>query len=277
MGGWGLGSLLYNSGYLGYYNPYYTGYSGYGFDYSQPIIVAYNTDVVNPPPVSEGQSADDTLNAAIAAFQQNDYETALQIVNRGIGTYPDDAVLHEFRALVLFAKGDYQQAAATLHSLLAVGPGWDWSTMSQFYTDVATYTTQLRALEAAVKEHPDNAGARFVLAYHYLSDGFADNASHQLQEVVRQVPNDRVAAELLRMLTAKQTAPAGQLGQTPAESATPVPPPAAEAAATAMPIDPTAVIGHWKTARDDVRNPRLLSHLLPRKRLLQQCQSIPQP
>ena len=95
--------------------------------------------------------ADEVLNEADAAFKQNDYDKALDIVNQGITKYPDDAVLHEFRALVLFAKGDYQQSAATIHAVLAVGPGWDWTTLSSLYGNVGTYTEQLRALEAAVK------------------------------------------------------------------------------------------------------------------------------
>ena len=43
LGGWGLGSLGYNSGYLGYANPYYTTTGSSGYNYSQPIPVAYNT------------------------------------------------------------------------------------------------------------------------------------------------------------------------------------------------------------------------------------------
>ena len=60
---------------------------------------------------------------------------------------PTDAVLHEFRALVLFAMGDYRQSAAVVHSVLAVGPGWDWTTMSSLYPDPNRYTQQLAALE----------------------------------------------------------------------------------------------------------------------------------
>ena len=41
---------------------------------------------------------------------------------------PNDASLHEFRALVLFALGQYEQAAATLYAVLSNGPGWDWTT-----------------------------------------------------------------------------------------------------------------------------------------------------
>ena len=38
------------------------------------------------------------------------------------GALPGDAVLHEFRALCLFALGEYQQAASPLYAVLSVGP-----------------------------------------------------------------------------------------------------------------------------------------------------------
>ncbi|WP_083842896.1 tetratricopeptide repeat protein [Schlesneria paludicola] len=265
LAGWGLGSLLYNSGYLGYYNPYYaSGYGNYGsgssYSYAQPIPVAYNVDDTQTTVAGDGQSADDILNAAISSFKQNDYDTALATINSGVSKYPSDSVMHEFRGLVLFAKGDFPQAAATLHSVLAVGPGWNWTTLSSLYSDVAVYTTQLRALEAAVKNRPDDAAQRFVLAYHYLSDGYPDSAAKQLQEVVRLVPNDRVASDMLKMVSAPQATSTDQTGQaagqpTPEPPAAPTAIPAgglpSPANPSAKPIDPSAVVGVWKATRDD--------------------------
>ena len=173
-GGWGLGALAYNSGYLGYSNPYYNGSFG-GYNYAQPIPVDYG---VSPTAVvAEGNPADAALNAAVAAFKQNDYDAALDIINKGIAQYPTDSVMHEFRGLVLFAKGDYQQAAATIHSVLAIGPGWDWTTLASLYTNIVIYTDQLRALEAFVREHPQDGASRFLLGYHYMTAGHADAAA----------------------------------------------------------------------------------------------------
>lgn len=259
LAGWGLGSMLYNSGYLNYYNPYYSGVGGYGgYNYSQPIPVAYNDDSTVSVASDSGSSAEQVLTTAVAAFKQNDYDTALKIVNTGISQYPSDAVLHEFRALVLFAKGDYAQAAATIHSVLAVGPGWDWTTLSGLYSDVAVYTAQLRSLEAAVKEHPDDGAMRFLLAYHYMSDGYPDSAAKQLQQVTRQVPNDRVAADLLKMISAQQP---NNNAQTSSAIADPAPqPPANQTVSNASSpapsqsgpaIDPAALAGSWKAKRDD--------------------------
>jgi len=256
LGAWGLGSLLYNSGYLGYWNPYYgSSYAGV-YDYSQPIPVDYGATyaVGNDP---SQNPADAMLTDAIAAFKQGDYDASLDIVNKAIGQYPSDSVLHEFRALVLFAKADYQQAAATLHSVLAVGPGWDWTTLSSLYPSLAIYADQLRALESFVVNHPQDGAARFVVAYHYMSAGHRDAARRQLEQVVQLVSNDRVAADLLRMLTPadQSQAPPGIAG---APGPTPHPPdessPSAAARASTpseKAIDPAMLVGKWKATRDD--------------------------
>lgn len=255
LGAWGLGALAYNSGYLGYSNPYYGsgfgGGGGGGYNYSQPIPVVYGVQA----PVGTGQnSADDALNAAIAAFKQADYDAALDITNKGIAQFPSDSVLHELRALVLFAKGDYQQAAATIHSVLAVGPGWDWTTLASLYGNIAIYTDQLRALEGSVRSNPQDPGAHFLLAYHYMTAGHADAAVKQLQQVMTIVPTDRTAGDMLKMISAPQTAQTAEATDAgPAQRPTPQPPVDTRPAATAeaAPIDPAMLVGTWQAARDD--------------------------
>tara|TARA_R110002111_G_scaffold255157_1_gene321302 strand:+ start:97561 stop:99309 length:1749 start_codon:yes stop_codon:yes gene_type:complete len=232
LGGWGLGTLLYNSGYLGYSNPYYVNSGTTIYNYSQPIPVS-SVLVEN-----DVNSTDEVMNNAVAAFQQEDYNASLDIINQGIARYPDDAVFHEFRALVLFARGDYQQAAATIHSVLAVGPGWDWTTLSSFYLDVDTYTAQLRALEAA----PQDAATRFLQAYQYLCCGHAEAAAEQLRIVVQLKPNDRVAVDMLKMLAPPQ--PDSQT--TPAPQPTP-----ASNQASVTSINPETLVGTWQATRPD--------------------------
>ena len=245
LGGWGLGSLYYNSGYLGYSNPYYINrYGSFGnYNYSQPIPVAYNAAVVAQ---NDPNSASEVLDSAIAAFQQNNYAAALDITNKGLGQYPDDAVLHEFRALVLFATQDYQQAAATIHSVLAVGPGWDWTTLSGLYANVAIYTEQLRALESFTRANPQDAASRFLLAYHYMSCGHPDAAVRPLQEVVKLMPGDRVAADVLKMISPPVAAQPGVTTEQP----TPQPPPESIRPA-AKPVDPGILVGTWNAGRPD--------------------------
>ena len=245
LGGWGLGSLIYNSGYLGYSNPYYVNSGTTVYNYTQPIPVSYNTEVaVNE---TDSTSADTVLNEAVEAFRQNDYDQSLDITNKGIAQYSDDAVLHEFRSLVLFAKQDFQQSAATIHSVLAVGPGWDWTTMSGMYSNAELYTAQLRALESFTKSNPQDAASQFLLAYHYMTCGHPDAAARQLQTVVALMPNDRVAVDLLRMLAP----PKSESAADPLTTASSPRPADQPAEAAPKPIDPKTLVGTWASTRAD--------------------------
>src|SRR5204862_5794138 len=111
------------------------------------------------------------FNAARASFYEGSYKEALASTNKALVTMPKDAVIHEFRALVLFAMGNYKESAATLHPVLAVGPGWDWTTMCSLYPDVNTYTKQMRNLETWVGENPKEAYGHFLMGYHYMTCG----------------------------------------------------------------------------------------------------------
>jgi len=162
------------------------------------------TDLDVPPPAPvEGLAADAErlLDDARAAFRAGDYPKALELVDAAIKVTPSDPTLHEFRALTLFAQGNYQDAAATLYAVLTAGPGWDWATMRDLYPDVATYTAQFRALERFVADNPNAAYGHFLLAYHYLVTENRDAAIRELRETVRLQPDDKLSAALLASLT----------------------------------------------------------------------------
>lgn len=260
LGAWAVGSIIYNSGYASYSNPYYSGgdSSSTYYDYSQPIVVnnqqpmGYDTtQVANVDPTNPGNSASSTpvppevqagtshVDAAREAFKNGDYATAMREVDLAIQSLPKDAALHEFRALVFFATKDYKQAAATLYAVLSAGPGWDWTTLSGMYASSETYTNQLRELEQYVKANPSSAEAHFVLAYHYLTCGHNDAAVKQYQDVAKLQPGDQLTAQLLKMLDADAPATA-TADQTLPPSATPETDPVAPAA-----IDAAKIVGNW--------------------------------
>lgn len=199
---WGLNRLAYGFGYWGYSNPYYTeSYpidGGVALDYSQPIAVE-STPAVSAQPVEAAPPAMTDFDAARQAFYQGDYALALSSTNKALAAMPNDPIIHEFRSLVLFAQGKYHEAAAGLYSVLSVGPGWDWTTLSSLYPNVDVYTKQLRALETRVKQNPQAADARFVLAYHYLTCGSKDAAASQLKKLYERTPQDMVIKQLLLM------------------------------------------------------------------------------
>ena len=265
LGSWALGSVMYSSGYASYSNPYYGGGGGGEayYDYSQPITVinqqpdaqaTTTAAAVDPavaaaseqPPSPEVQEGTTHMDLARDAFQQGDYAGASREIDLAIKSLPKDAALHEFRALIFFATKDYKQAAATLYAVLSAGPGWDWTTLSGMYTNISTYSDQLRELEDYVKANPGAADAKFVLAYQYLTCGHTDAARRQYEEVVKLQPGDQLSAQLLKLVGGDPTAPAG--GE-------PTPqPPAAEAVAesdvkTPTDIDAKKIVGKWAAKR----------------------------
>lgn len=235
FGGWGLGTTVYTSGYYVYENPYYSPVisSTIVYDYSRPIPVIVQASAATPadagapsnwPPAELNSTLDSRAFAsAREAFRRGEYARALDEVDSAIRSTPSDAVMHEFRSLVLFALRDYHQSAAVAHAVLAVGPGWDYTTMSGLYPNPFTYSDQLRQLEEYSRRNPGAADAHFLLAYHNLINSRKEAALAELQQVVALMPNDRLAAELLTMVKgpAKTAAPASvaQAGQAAAPTA----------------------------------------------------------
>lgn len=265
FGGWGLGSWVYSSGYYPYYNPYYAvgSYPVVVYNYARPIPVAVQAPaspvsgaptLLNDPSTDPGNPA---FDAARQAFTQGDYMTALSNVDSALAKSQSDAVMHEFRSLVLFALGDYRQSAAVIHSVLAVGPGWDWTTMSGLYPDPQIYSDQLRRLEQYANGHPQAADAHFLLAYHDMIGNRKDDAAAELQQVVRLMPTDRLAGELLTMVKGPASPPQSNRPPVdpndPANDQLPVnlPAPAPEASNDTAPIDQSLLPGTWNASRDD--------------------------
>jgi tetratricopeptide (TPR) repeat protein len=225
-------------GYLRYSNPYCGDpvvVDGASIDYSQPIALAAPT-AGSADSQSTPDQTSDLLNAAHDAFYQGDYAAALKQCDQAIALQPNDALLHEFRGLALFALHRYDEAAGAVYAVLSAGPGWDWTTLTSFYPDVDTYTEQLRALEEYTSANPNSPALRFLLAYHYMICGHDDAAATQLKAAIQLDPKDRLSAQLLEMLT-PTTAKAATA---PAAPATP-----------AKPMTAAALVGDWKATRVD--------------------------
>jgi tetratricopeptide (TPR) repeat protein len=239
---WGINRAAYGFGYWGYDNPYYTeSYpisEGYAIDYSQPIAVDEAAAALAATPTTPEAPAPGIadFNAARDAFYKKDYAAALASTNKALTAMPNDPIIHEFRALVLFAQGKYREAAAGLYSVLSVGPGWDWTTMISLYADQETYTAQLRKLEAYARENPKSAEAKFVLAYHYTTTNNKDAATAQLSALYKINPEDMLVKQLLLMSGGPEAIGAPSTPETPATTA-------------AAPTIPAAdVVGKWNAA-----------------------------
>lgn len=243
---WGLG---YSSlGYAGgaYVNPYYSAVATAPYDYSQPIVVnnyipadqgGVVADQAEQLPAEPANETDSLVDAAREKFRAGDYVGALAGFDQVLRKSPNDSVIHEVRALTLFALGRYPEAAAVLNSVLAAAPGMDWTTVSNLYPSVDTYTQQLRQLEDFCRANRGDAAARFVLAYHYLVAGHGEEAADELEQVVKLKPADMVAKRLLEAI------------RPPAAEADP-PAPAGDAAQSTPPakVPETDLVGRWKAA-----------------------------
>ncbi len=216
FGFWGL--PWYSSGYgygggYGYGYPYYSAYTDWGYPsyYSNPYYVAVDNSVVDysqliaePAEESASDVGLQNFDDARAAFKLGDYTRAMQLVDTALVTMPLDSVLHEFRALILFAQGNYEEAASVLHPVLSAGPGWNWSTLLGLYPNVDVYTQQLRALEKYRNDHKQSALVRFLLGYHYLTCGHNTAAADEFAKAVALQPDDQLSRGLYKQLTGEE-------------------------------------------------------------------------
>jgi tetratricopeptide (TPR) repeat protein len=269
---WGLGSVASDWLYSGYSNPYSAtqvaeqpATTNAAYDYSQPINV---TSAPADPAIAD--STEQIFSAARDRFKAGDYERALDLADQVLKQTPNVAVVHEFRALALFALGRYEDAAAADYAALSAGPGWNWPTLIGLYGDADTYTRQLRALEAYARENPKSSSAPFLLGYHYMIEGHDDAAAAQFETVTQLSPADQLSASFVKALRrppeqvaqsaaptqeqapAAGNVPAPTVGPAPAQTQVPAPvltggPAPGQTPSTPNPPRPPAALGgNWK-------------------------------
>src|SRR5262249_17879274 len=158
------------------------------FDYSHPI------STTTPPPAAPVPTqASGVFDQAREAFKQGNYDQAIQLDQQAMGQMPNDPNLHEFLALALFARGQYDQAASSLYAVLSNSPGWNWTTLIGMYSEADIYTQQLRALEGYSKANPQSASGHFVLGYHYVTQGHNEAAAKQFSQAAALKPEDKLS------------------------------------------------------------------------------------
>jgi tetratricopeptide (TPR) repeat protein len=229
---WGANALGYGFGCSDYSNPYYA--ESMPVVYSEPVITMPVEPAQEAYALPPGVSADAVakFDQARASFLEGKYDEALKLTDAAVAQMPRDAVLHEFRSLVLFALQRYAESAAAIHAVLDVGPGWDWNTLSSLYPSVEVYTNQLRSLEAARKNDPKAADVEFLLGYHYLTCGHQEAALKAFRQAAELQPKDAVAASLAATLSPRDAQPAKPSADT----------------ATPKPVPPDNVVGAWTAA-----------------------------
>ncbi|MGL5018397.1 MAG: tetratricopeptide repeat protein, partial [Luteolibacter sp.] len=239
---WSLGNVIFNSGYQVFVNPFP----------APPIVTRSGTTIINysaPITVVAGQlppgeasleeaadeQATDAMAASLAAFQKGDFAAALVSVDLALSKVPGDVAMHEFRALIFFALGRFDDSAGVLNAVLASGPGWDWTTMTGLFDSQETYIELLRKLEDYTDANPDSAAAHFVLGYHYLVLGHLEYALTLFDRVIVLEPRDTVSTQLRNLIKDAIVSDGED----------------AEEAPVPAKVDPDKLVGTWVSKRDE--------------------------
>ena len=151
------------------------------------------------------------LAPARAAFRKGEFQQALKLIRQSAEKprpaldskdttnakqNAREAEIQQLLALVNFALGRYDEAAAAAHSALHNGPFWKWETLSSHYTNTNEYTTHLQALEKSIRQ-TSTTEKRFLIGYHYLMLGHRKAAQVQFQKVVGDKPDDKLVRRLI--------------------------------------------------------------------------------
>lgn len=200
-------------------------------------------------PTPDGKQTSDEAKRSSEAFAQQgelqfklgQYDEAAYAFRHALVDDPDNGVLMLLLSQSLFADGKFTEAAGAVQVAMLMLPEDKWGVVienyTELYNDNQKYTDQLRALEKARKEKPDEPGLRFLLGYQYAYLGYASHAVKELDKAIEQAPKDELAAKLRDLMQAK-------LGKTdaaeskPAETSaaeTPSAEPAVETPSTAAP------------------------------------------
>lgn len=241
LGYGGLGYGGYGYGYGGYggygYNSsclYTPGYSVYenGYSYaptsayygSVPLTTAYAEDTAPPasapveiaqaepdaPTAVRAQSVDDDLDfgaSGEAEFKAGNYDKAVKMWRHAVLDDPKNGVLVMMLGQGLFASGKFDEAAGATQQGMLLLKEEDWGVVvtnyRELYAKIGDYTTQLRVLEKARKDKPEDPALRFLLGFHYGYLGFPNEATRELDKAITLAPQDELASRLKEVLDAK--------------------------------------------------------------------------
>jgi tetratricopeptide (TPR) repeat protein len=237
--GYGFGGGLYSSmlyGLGGY------GYGDYGI-YGAP----YGTDFYDPAwdaglPAADLSadalaSADSGLNALIdgsaptgtnafadkgeVAFRAGNYKGAVYAWRHAVIDDPQNPLILMLLGQALFATSHFDEAAGATQAAMHMIPKEQWGVVvknfRELYGNPLDYTTQIRALEKAEAEKPNDPAMRFLAGFHYAYLGYPKEAIDQLDKGLKIAPRDEMAKQLRDEMQAKLPKP-------PAEATTPAAP-----------------------------------------------------
>jgi hypothetical protein len=138
-----------------------------------------------------------TFADSVRAFHQADFVTATKKVEEA--SLARNHQFQEFHSLCCFAQGDYKSAAELAYGWAATRPVSGWNQVRSFYNDRQVYAKQYLALQDTVRNAATkDTSTMFLLGYHHLMLGHREHAAMVFNEVLVELPNDPVVANLLK-------------------------------------------------------------------------------
>jgi tetratricopeptide (TPR) repeat protein len=237
-GGYGWGYPYYGYASYGYNPSYYNynpGYGGYGYSSSNPYggyypyggydgnaYAAMPTDQEAPPDqtAAADDGGGDYASRGEADFRSGDYQAAARDWKHAMVDDPQNGAVMLLLAQALFQTGQYEQAAGAVQMGMQMLPEDKWGTVvsnyTQLYGNMQDYTDQVRALEKARDNDPENPAYRFLLGYHFGYLGYPKQAVRQLDKAMQIQPKDLGSKKLRDIFTAKLPAGEGASSRPPA-------------------------------------------------------------
>jgi tetratricopeptide (TPR) repeat protein len=218
------GLCNYFGGYGGYYGGYYGGmgyaydpYCDYGYDPGMAMAAAPPQDDAlaanQAPEITPKNAGKDTDNSRVFAekgetdFKARDYKGAVYAWKHAVVDDPMNGVLLMMLAQGFFATSQYNEAAGVVQQAMQVLPKEEWGVVvknyKELYTNIQDFTDQLRALEKAVKEKPNDPALRFLAGFEYAYLGYPKEAVDQLDKGLKIAPQDHTAKKLRDEMAAK--------------------------------------------------------------------------
>ena len=172
------------------------------------------------PPTSNGT---DYVALGESDFREGKYQQAIGAFRHALIDEPNNAGLMMLFAQSFFQTGQWTQAAAATELAMGALPEDKWGAVvqnyKQLYGNAGDYTSQLKVLEAAVKEKPEDPAMRFLLGFQYGYLDFPQQAERELGKAVQLEGRDPAARRLHDIFAAKISAP--EVGPVPKLAETP--------------------------------------------------------
>ena len=139
---------------------------------------------------------------------------------------PNNAGILMVMGQALFQTGDYAKAASATKTAMSELPESKWGVAVQNYTklygNTQDYTNQLKLLEAARKQNPNDPALRFLLGFNFGYLGYPKQAVNELGKAVQLEGRDPAARKLHDLFAAQIDAPL--VGPVPRSAQSPVAP-----------------------------------------------------